>query len=548
MRLLAAFVAVSVPLLASSAFAAEIAVPSVIDAVSVHPRSAYVTRALETDLKAGASTLVLKGVPAGVDAASIRIEGTGENVSVLGSDFRTTIEVPKPTANPERDARAEVLRIEIENLRGEIEQAETLKAMTGRYAEASPADMKTEQKSFDVTNWLEAWTAVSNQLKVVDERLRTATRALNEREDELARIEAAQPSLAPDGPQHEILVQVDARGAAHAKLRVSYQVGGASWLPAYEARLTTGAEPKISLERRAIVTQTTGEDWNGVALTVHTSDTEGRTSAPDIMAWRVVAGPHLTEQVRGGARAKTAYDSAELSAAAPAPASEPAPQVAQAEAEILNTGYTTSFVIPGRVSVSADGAKKTLLISSREETPSLRVETTPGIDAAAYVQAAFRLGDATPLFPGTVALYRDGALVGREAVALSAPGEEIELGFGRDERVRVEHMPVARHEQGPRLFGDRKTDTQSFKTVVTNFHDTPVSVRVLNRIPFSENDAVEVREGEISPEPTAKNFRDIRGALAWDFQLAPQGKQEIALGYSVSWPQNGMVRYQDMTN
>ncbi len=164
------------------------------------------------------------------------------------------------------------------------------------------------------------------------------------------------------------------------------------------------------------------------------------------------------------------------------------------------------------------------------------------------MQAAFRLGDETPLFPGNITLYRDGALVGRAALALSAPGEEIELGFGRDERVRVEHMPHARREEGPRLFGDRKTDTKSFKTIVTNFHDTPVSVRVLNRIPFSENEAIEVREGKLNPEPTTRNFRDIRGALAWDFELAPNGKQEIALGYSVSWPQSGAIRYDDLTN
>jgi len=91
-------------------------------------------------------------------------------------------------------------------------------------------------------------------------------------------------------------------------------------------------------------------------------------------------------------------------------------------------------------------------------------------------------------------------LMGRERIALTAPGDEVELGFGQDDRVRVEHVPVKRLEEGPRLLSDRRTDTRSFKTTITNFHDTPVSVRVLNRIPFSEQESIEVTEIEASPK------------------------------------------------
>lgn len=565
MRLLAAILAMSVSATSfhTLAFAAEIAVPSKIDTVAVHPRAATVTRSLEAELKAGASTLVLKGIPAGVDAASIRVEGTGENVKVLSSDLRA-VPAEDRAINPEQQKEIEALQRDIARITGEIQQANTLKTMVGRYAEAKPGDMKSEQQSFDVTQWRAAWDAVDERLKLIDQRLRTSEAELDQKQVALTRLEQATPHEVPDGPGHEILVELEAASATRADLRVSYQVQGASWRPAYEARLTTGKEPKLVLERRAIVTQTTGEDWSGVALTVHTSDTYSRTSAPDILAWRAgldnesmrakrVQGAFgRSEDSASGARARESYDRIDPAAPTaqmmlPEPEQTPKP-ITAVSAEILNTGYTTSFVIPGRVSVMTDGAQKTLLIGSEEETPKLRIETAPAIAPVAYVHAAFSLEGETPLFPGAVALYRDGTLMGREKIGLTAPGDEVEFGFGQDDRVRVEHVPVKRLEEGPQLFGNRRTETRSFKTTVTNFHDTPVSVRVMNRIPFSEQDKVEVTEIEALPKPTARNFKDVRGALSWDFDLTPNGKQDVTLAYSVSWPDDARVSYRDVTN
>ncbi|BCJ91322.1 hypothetical protein IZ6_20570 [Terrihabitans soli] len=538
---------------AAPAFAAEIAVPSKIDTVAVHPRAATITRTLDAELKAGASTLVLKNIPAGVDVSSIRVEGTGENVKVLSSDFRTVPSEDRPL-NPEQAKQIEALQREIARIEGEIEQATTLKTMVGRYAEAKPGDMKSEQQSFDVTQWRAAWDAVDERLKSIDQRLRASEAELEQKQEELARLEDAAPGGVPEGPQHEILVELEAASAARAYLRVSYQVQGASWRPAYEARLSTGKQPKLVLERRAIVTQTTGEDWSGVSLSVHTADTYGRTSAPDILAWRAGildesdryrAKVSARDQAFGGSLGEMQRAAPMAAPAEPEQADKP---ITAVSAEILNTGYTTSFVIPGRVSVTADGTQKTLLISKQDETPKLQIETAPAIAPTAYVQAAFNLTGETPLFPGQVALYRDGTLMGREKIGLTAPGDEVELGFGQDDRVRVEHVPVKTLEEGPRLLSDRRTETRSFKTIVTNFHDTPVSVRVMNRIPFSEQDKVEVTEIEATPKPTARNFKDVRGALAWDFDLQPNGKQDLTLAYSVSWPDDARVNYQDVTN
>src|ERR1700719_4416851 len=73
--------------------------------------------------------------------------------------------------------------------------------------------------------------------------------------------------------------------ATKATLRVTYTVRNARWVPLYDARLDTGArdrKPALELVRRADITQTTGEDWSNVALSVSTVRSARGGKAPEL--------------------------------------------------------------------------------------------------------------------------------------------------------------------------------------------------------------------------------------------------------------------------
>ena len=70
---------------------ADIELPSRIDRVMVFPDAAIVTRVAPLAIQGGASTVVLRGLPAAIDPASIRVEGEGASVfTIAGIDVRTT--------------------------------------------------------------------------------------------------------------------------------------------------------------------------------------------------------------------------------------------------------------------------------------------------------------------------------------------------------------------------------------------------------------------------------------------------------------------------
>src|SRR5919204_4745006 len=55
--------------------AADVEAPSTVDAVTVYPDGASVTRVIALDLPAGDTTLVAKDFPMGLDPSSLRVEG-----------------------------------------------------------------------------------------------------------------------------------------------------------------------------------------------------------------------------------------------------------------------------------------------------------------------------------------------------------------------------------------------------------------------------------------------------------------------------------------
>ncbi|RZI75491.1 MAG: mucoidy inhibitor MuiA family protein, partial [Variovorax sp.] len=62
-----------------------------------------------------------------------------------------------------------------------------------------------------------------------------------------------------------------------ADVRLSYQVAGPGWTPAYRAMLDTGTR-RLRLERQALVAQSTGEDWRGVKLVLSTGQPRRETT------------------------------------------------------------------------------------------------------------------------------------------------------------------------------------------------------------------------------------------------------------------------------
>jgi len=129
--------------------------------------------------------------------------------------------------------------------------------------------------------------------------------------------------------------------------------------------------------------------------------------------------------------------------------------------------------------------------------------------------------------------------VGRGKMAAASKDEAVRLGFGADDKVKIERAVIKRNEGSAGLIvTTSKTDERSFKTSVRNGHDFPIKVAIEDQLPVSENEEIQVEMLPSATPPTATNVRDRRGVLEWAFEAKPGEVRDIAFGWRVRWPKD----------
>ncbi|MEO8322426.1 MAG: mucoidy inhibitor MuiA family protein, partial [Bradyrhizobium sp.] len=489
-------------------------------------------------LPSGDSTLVAKDFPLTLDPSSLRVEGeAGVKLTIGAIDTRPPRAAP-PVNLPELDKRIEALKDERANLGGTIHAATARRKFAERFAEASPAGLGEKGEARPLAEWRAAFAAVAEEVASADAAIRDAERKQRDIDREVARLESDRAIKPPS--KLEVRIDLAAATAAKATLRVTYAVRQARWAPLYDARLDTGTKdrkPGLELVRRAEITQTTGEDWSNVALAVSTVRTARGGSAPELNSL-IVQYPPPPRPLAGGALSDAAR-SRSMPAPSVAMAESVAKRADEQEAAVEVGGFQVTFRIPGRVSLGASEGAKSLRVSTATIAPELAVRSAPVRDPTAFLEARFVQGEDAPLLPGRVAFYRDGVFVGRGQMTSAAKGEPVRLGFGADDKIKIERTVVKRNEGSAGLIvTTSKTDERTFKTTVRNGHDFPIRIAVEDQLPVSENEEIQVEMLPSTTAPTATNLRDRRGVLEWAFEAKPGEVRDIALAWRVRWPKD----------
>jgi uncharacterized protein (TIGR02231 family) len=519
--------------------AADVPANSVVDAVTVYPDGASVTRVITLDLPAGDHSAVLKDFPLTMDPSSLRVEGeAGAKLTIGAIDAKPPRAAP-PVDLPELDKRLETLRDQHADLQGAINSAAARRKFAERFAEASPAGIGDKGEARPIAEWRAAFAAVAEEVATADSTIRDAERRQRELEREIARLEADQVEKPPS--KLEVRIELAAAAATKATLRVTYVVRNARWAPLYDARLDTGAKdrkPALELVRRAEITQNTGEDWSNVALAVSTVRTARGGKAPDLNSLIVQYPPPLRPLPAAPVSSAMDHTKPQRSVStAPPEARSKVAEEQQATAEV--SGFQVVFKIPGRVSLGASEGAKSLRVSSAALAPDLAVRAVPVLDPTAFLEASFKQTEDAPLLPGRVAIYRDGVFVGRGQMTAASKDETVRLGFGADDKIKIERTTIKRNEGSSGLIvTTSKTDERSFKTTIRNGHDFPIKVAIEDQLPVSENEDIQVEMLSSSTTPTTTNLRDKRGVLEWAFEAKAGEVRDIGFAWRVRYPKD----------
>jgi hypothetical protein len=100
----------------------------------------------------------------------------------------------------------------------------------------------------------------------------------------------SEKSNGPVRTERDAVIVIDKTKAGPVGLKLNYLVADAAWRPLYKLRAGTKANDPVTVEYLAAVQQRTGEDWNGVTITLSTAQPLLNASPPDLRALEVAIG------------------------------------------------------------------------------------------------------------------------------------------------------------------------------------------------------------------------------------------------------------------
>jgi len=242
---------------------------SQVSEVTVYLQGASVKRTAHINLQQGSNEIILDGLSNYLDINSVRLE-SNSNLTILSVNAATNYLNPAQKSSEETavltildtmNRRLSLVQNEIAALNTELEMMKANYRVTtgnqGFYVDAleNTADF-FDKRIKDILNGL-------IPLHAREKELTDKITPLNQQLNEIHRKNGT--------PQGEITVVATSPGYVEADISFSYYVSQASWIPAYSMRAANDSS-NILLDYDAEVTQSSGEDWNNVKLTLSTGN------------------------------------------------------------------------------------------------------------------------------------------------------------------------------------------------------------------------------------------------------------------------------------
>jgi uncharacterized protein (TIGR02231 family) len=527
-------------LMGPECLAAEFTVTPQIDAVTLYLSGATIKRKGVVSLPVGEHVVLVKGLPADLDPDVARVAFASKSIDIGSVEFQRNAHIELVSETEKLQQRkVEAIQQQIAAVNDEMQTAQ----LQLRIIESLAASQNNSTRDPAITgaNLSAALASAGTGSETARTKVRDATRRLQGLQNELG---AATTELnkVRSGNRATTEAKITVRVKAPVEnigITLDYQTDSASWNPSYSARVDS-ATHKVDLVEQANVSQSSGEAWTNVSLTLSSAKPSDDLQGPGLESIfldiekpepppppPVMSAPAPVAQ----GRYKESEDVQDIVVTARRVDS----------ADIVARGYVVDYKIPGRLTIQSDREPRLFPITEQAWDVDLRATVIPSVDHAAYVYATFKNDRDTPIRGGDLQVYRDGAFVGQTKLATVLPGDEARLPVGADERIRVSIRPEEEKSRKPGSFERSIVRETRLRYEITSFHAEPVTVDVIDRLPVPRNKDVEVQFLTGYTAPTEKNYQGKEGILLWRLLLAPQQMQSVRHAYSVKYPKGYLL-------
>lgn len=544
--------------------------------VTVYRSQALVTRQIRADLPQGTAELVVGHLPEHIIPESLFAQ-TQTHLKILSVRYRQR--AVREDTREDVKALDQSLRSLEQALHKNTAQAEHLASQWTLYEKLK--DFSLDAKQVDLNHGTLTYDPIKKLVDMIeakglvylDQRLELEQRQRDLKEElELVQRQRSAIAAQASRTEREAVLYVQSTQARPAFLELNYLVRHAQWQQQYNLRALPD-ESRVSVEYHAVVNQNSGEDWQGVSISLSTAEPTMASSAPVLAPVRVglvrvgpgqqqseVQARMPMEQIKQNifSRRQNSKQGLAANGILNALAEDnqllflnnstiQVQEMQQAIDDIMRVeGISVTYELLGKLTLPSRDDQQLVNITTMTSPAQFTLIASPLLTDYVYLQADVHNNSETVFLPGPASVFKNDQFVGQSEVPLVTIGETFTAGFGTDSQVHVVH---ALNNKQTRIQGGNRIDTFEYRMAVDNYKNTPVKLRLLDRLPYSDDASIKIELTKTNPalslDDTYVKASQQKGILQWDLTLAPhtiEGKaQEITYTYTMEYDRNMQI-------
>jgi len=532
-----------------------------VQSVTVYRGQALVTRTIVLPAGEGEMEVVVTDLPIAVVGSSLSA-GAPESEGVIIRSVRFRSEAVAEAVNEEvakLDEQIEALKHKIFANQQQLELVARQNAYLDQMQQfvAPTVNVEMAKGVLDVETLARITDMNFKARKELTDRFVELNAQALQLTKELDLLQRKRAELAGDPRQakRQAVLFVSKNAPGDAALQLNYLVTNATWTPTYNIRLNDGGH--VALEYLAEVQQMSGEDWSNVALTLSTATPSlnardplltplwvelgtgpANQAASDIIDNAYLASKQALAREQRAAnlqfnvadntrdqQGQVAWQLNRLAAQAQQAeliADPTSVRTSRWELRAMEEGLAVSYTLEGGMNLASRSDRQLVQIARLELPADTYYEAIPLLTNYVYQLADVTNTSDLPLLNGQYSAYVGQEFVGRGQLPIVARGQNVVVGFGIDTQLRCSRELT---EKADEISWGQRVQTFHYQLRLENFKDTPVTVRLYDRIPASKTDDIKIDLGKpslvLSTDEVYLRDDKPKGLLRWDVQLPP---------------------------
>ncbi len=529
-----------VSLLPTFGFSADV-VPGKISKVRLYTDRAEVTRFVQRKISAGKSQFSVGPLPDSVRPNSVRVSLIGNSPSRL-VNVKTSRDYGGNFLSAEITKQEKIVQLIEKELRTTQDLLKTLDLQLDFISllvnsESEKGKSYSNRIGNDQTgpkDWDQTLSFVSTKGTQLHQERRKAEDGLTQIGKQLKAAKKKLQDLQSGikKTSHRVILDWKSPSESISDIEITYQVSNTRWKPVYQLSADTEKKSLTVLYQGEII-QRTGEDWKNVKMELSTGRPSLGGAPPNLSPWVVdfLPPPPQTRKLqRKMLNAPMAMDSMAAMESIP---------MMSASAAVTETGTSLIYTLLDKQTIPSGVSDHRSTIVEKKFPIDLNYISIPKRSAFVYLNSKTINKSPFHFLQGRGWIYLNKSFVGTVWMNQTAPKQELKLGLGADEGIKVERKLIRKEGGEEGLFDKKDRLRYIYEIQLENFKKSEILLTLKDQLPLSYHENIEVKTNDISPTPKKVDEKNI---ITWEINLKPNEKKTVRIDYQVEYPAGKAIK------